>query len=158
MNAQDRLLAMKDARVLVSQNDLELVFYAAFCRGLGELDALTPEQRAALAAALDAFRAAYRRGWVRGTAFLTAAELVFIARVAQRRGRPAELAFRVPLTDILALQVTGGLLSDTLAVSTMKGRFKLRLFMGRRFGERIERACAARLGELSAGGLQAQAA
>jgi hypothetical protein len=158
MTAQDRLLAMKGARVLVPETDLELVFYAAFCHGLGELDALTPQQRAALAAALDAFRAAYHRGWVRGTVFLTATELVFIARVAHRKGRPADLAFRVPLTDILALQVAGGLLRDTLTVSTMKGRFQLRLFMARRFGARIERACTDRIGELSSGGLQAQAA
>ena len=158
MTRQDRPLAMKSAQVLVPDTDLELVFYAAFCHGLGELDALTQEQRAALAAALDAFRAAYHRGWVRGTAFLTHAELVFIARVAHRRGRPAELAFRVPLTDILALEVARGLLRDTLTVQTMKGRFQLRCFLGRRFGERTERACTERIGELSSKGLQAQAA
>ena len=158
MTGQDRLLAMKGAHALVPETDLELVFYAAFCHGLGELDALTPQQRTALAAALDAFRAAYHRGWVRGTAFLTHAELVFIARAAHRKGRPAELAFRVPLTDILALEVARGLLRDTLTVRTMKGRFALRCFMARRFRERIEQACAERIGELSSRGLQAQAA
>lgn len=158
MTAHDPLIATTGARVLVPDADVELVFYAAFCRGLGELQALSAEQRTAVAAAMDAFRAAYRGGWVGGQVFLTHAELVFIPRLARRAGHPAALAFRIPLTDILALEAERGLLRDTLAIRTIRGRLKLRSFMARRFGARIELACAARLGEISAGGLRPQAA
>lgn len=158
MTAHDPLIATSRARIFVADADVELVFYAAFCRGLGELQALNAEQRAAVAAAMDAFRAAYRGGWVGGQVFLTHAEMVFIPRSAYRAGRAAELAFRVPLTEILALEAERGLLRDTLTIRTIRGRLKLRSFMARRFGARIELACAARLGEISAGGMRPQAA
>jgi hypothetical protein len=158
MTDRDPLIAMKAARVLVRETDLELVFYAAVCHGLRELDALTPEQRATLASALDSFRAVYHRGWVAGTAFLTRAELVFIAAAGHRTGRPAEFAFRVPLVDVLALELSRGILRDTLTIRTTKGRFELRCFMGRGFRSRIEQACTDRFGQLSTLGLQAQGA
>lgn len=158
MTAHDPLIAMTAARVLVPDADVELVFYAAFCRGLDELQALNAEQRAAVVEAMDAFRDAYRGGWVGGQAFLTSAELVFIPRAAHRVGHPAALAFRIPLTDILALETEHGVLRDTLTLRTIKGRLKLRAFIARRFGARIELACAERLGEISAGGLRPQAA
>lgn len=158
MTVNDPLIAMTGARVLVAETDVELVFYAAFCRGLDALQTLDAEQRAAVVAAMDAFRAAYRGGWVGGQAFLTCTELVFIPRAAHRAGHPAALAFRIPLTDILALDVERGLLRDTLTIRTIKGRLKLRALVARRFGARLERACAERLGEISAGGLRPQAA
>lgn len=157
MTTADKLIAMRDVRVHVHDADVELVFYAAFCRGLGELTALSPAQRAAVAAAFDAFRAAYHGSWVGGTAFLTRAEMVFIPAAVRRTGAPVELAFRVPLTDILGLEVVRGLLRDTLTVRTIKGRLTLRCFMGRRFGARIEQACDERLGEISARGMRPQA-
>jgi hypothetical protein len=156
MTAHDPLIAMTGARVLVPDADVELVFYAAFCRGLGELQALNAEQRAAVVAAMDAFRAAYRGGWIGGQAFLTSAELVFIPRAARRAGNPGALAFRIPLTDILALETEHGVLRDTLTVRTIKGRLNFRSFLARRFGARIALACTERLGEMSMAGLRPQ--
>jgi hypothetical protein len=157
MTAHDPLIAMTGARVLVPDADVELVFYAAFCRGLGELQALNAEQRAAVVAAMDAFRDVYRGGWVGGQAFLTSAEMVFIPHAAHRAGNPAALAFRIPLTDILALEVEHGVLRDTLTLRTIKGRLRLRSFLARRFGARIQLACTERLGEMSMAGLRPQA-
>jgi hypothetical protein len=158
MTAHDPLIAMTGARVLVPDADVELVFYAAFCRGLGELQALNAEQRATVVAAMDAFRDVYRGGWVGGQAFLTHAEMVFIPHAAHRAGHPAALAFRIPLTDVLALDTERGVLRDTLTLRTIKGRLELRSFLARRFGARIELACAERLGEISAASLRPQAA
>lgn len=158
MIAHDPLIATTSARVFVPDADVELVFYAAFCRGLGELQALSAEQRAAVVAALDGFRDVYRGGWVGGQAFLTCDELVFIPRAARRAGHPAALAFRIPLTDILALDTERGLLRDTLTLRTIRGRLKLRCFVARRFGARVELACADRLGDISAAGFRPQAA
>lgn len=158
MTAPDPLIAMKAARVLVAETDVELVHYTAFCHGLREPEALTPEQRAALASALDAFRAVFHGGWVGGTAFLTHAEMVFIAAAGDRSARPAELAIRVPLADILALDLSRGALRDTLTIRTTRGRFKLRCFMARRFRARIEQACVERSDRLPATGLRARAA
>jgi hypothetical protein len=158
VTAEDPLIAMTDGRVFVADSDVELVFYAAFCRGLGDLQALSAEQRAAVATATDAFRAAYQGGWIGGTAFLTRAETVFIPAAAHRTGRAAELSFRVPLTDVLALDVERGLLRDTLTIRTIRGRINLRCFMARRFGARIEQACVERLVAVYAGGLRPQLA
>jgi hypothetical protein len=158
MTAPDPLIAMKAARVLVPETDVELVHYAAFCHGLREDEALTPEQRAALASALDAFRAVFHGGWVGGTAFLTHAEMVFIAAAGDRAARPAELAIRVPLADILALDLSRGALRDTLTIRTTRGRFKLRCFMARRFRARIEQACVECSARRLPSGLHAHAA
>lgn len=158
MLGQNPLIAMRDVDLLVPHGEVEVSLYAAFCHGLGALQELNLDQRAALAAALDAFRGAYHRGWVGGTAFVTHGEMVFIPAAAQRAGRPAELAIRVPLTGILAVEAVRSLWRDTLTVRTVKGRLNLRGFMVRRFGACLEQACAARLGELSAGGLRPQAA
>lgn len=155
---QNPLLAMRDVQALVADNDIEIALYAAFCHGLGELQELSMEQRAALAAALEAFRAAYHKGWLGGTVFLTDSEMVFIPAAAQRAGRPAELSIRVPLTGVLSAEVMPGLLRDTLTVRTVKGRIRLRGFLARRFGARLEQACADRLGRLSMDGLRPQAA
>jgi hypothetical protein len=158
MRGQNPLIAMKDVAVLVPDTEIEVSLYAAFCHGLGEQEELNLEQRAALATALDAFRAAYHAGWVDGTAFVTQGEAVFIPAVAWRAGHPEALAVRVPLTHILAVETVRALWRDTLTVRTVKGRFQLRAFMARRFGARLERACIARLGRVSAGGLHPQAA
>jgi hypothetical protein len=158
MLGQNPLIAMKDVDLLVPHQEVEVSLYAAFCHGLGALRELNLDQRTALAAALDTFRGVYHRGWVGGTAFVTHSEMVFIPASAQRSGRPAELAIRVPLIGVLAVEVARSLWRDTLTVRTVKGRFNLRGFMARRFGACLEQACAARLGELSAGGLRPQAA
>ncbi len=159
MSGRTPLIAMKDVAVLVPDTEIEIALYAAFCHGLREREALNVEQRAVLATALDAFRAAYQAGWVDGTAFVTEGEAVFIPAVAWRAGRPEALAVRVPLTDVLAVEVDRALWRDTLTVRTVKGRFKLRAFMARRFGARLELACVARLGRVPAGGeLNPQAA
>jgi hypothetical protein len=152
------LVAMKDVAALVPDTEIEMALYAAFCHGLGEWRELDVEQRAALAAALDAFRAAYHRGWIGGTAFLTPTELVFIPALSQRTGRPAGLALRLPLTGILAVTAAPALWRDTLTVRTLKGRFHLRGFMARRFGARLQRACVDRLGQFTGGALRPQAA
>ena len=158
MPGQNPLIAMKAVDVFVPDTEIEVSLYAAFCHGLGELRELNLNQRTALAAALEAFRAAYHKRWVGGTGFLTPGEMVFIPAAAQRAGRPAELAIRVPLTGILAVEVMPALLRDTLTVRTVKGRIKLRGFMARRFGAGLERACADRLGQFLVSGLQPQAA
>jgi hypothetical protein len=158
MTAQAPLIAMTEGRVLIADSEIELVFYAAFWRRLGELEALSPAQRPAVAAARDAFRAVYQGGWVGGTAFLTRAETVFIPAAAQRAGGPEALTFRIPLTEVLALDVERGLLRDTLTIRTNRGCIRLRCFMARRFGARIEQACVERVVELYAGGLRPQMA
>jgi hypothetical protein len=149
---------MKDVAVLVPDTEIEVSLYAAFCHGLGEHEELNLEQRAALATALDAFRAAYHAGWVDGTAFVTQGEAVFIPAAAWRAGHPEALAVRVPLTHILAVETVRTLWRDTLTVRTVKGRFQLRAFMARRFGARLERACVARLGRVASGALRPLAA
>lgn len=151
-------IAMKDVAALVPDTEIELALYAAFCHGLGEWRELDAPQRAALAAALDAFRAAYHRGWVGGTAFLTRGELVFIPALARRAGRPADLALRLPLTGVLEVAAAPALVRDTLTVRTLKGRFHLRGFMARRFGARLQRACVDRLGQFTGPTLRPQAA
>ena len=83
---------------------------------------------------------------------------MFVPAVAWRTGRPEALAVRVPLTDVLAVEVDRALWRDTLTVRTVKRRFKLRAFMARHFGARLERACVARLGRVTVGGLRPQAA
>jgi len=158
MSGPSSIIAMKDAAVLVPDTEIEVSLYAAFCHGLGEQAELSPEQRAALATALDAFRAAYHAGWVDGTAFVTEGEAVFIPAVAWRAGPPEALAVRVPLTDILAVETVRALWRDTLTVRTVKGRFQLRAFMARRFGARLEIACVARLGRATSGALRPLAA
>jgi hypothetical protein len=150
MLGEKPLIAMKDVDFFVPETEIEVSLYAAFCHGLSELAELDLDQRAALATALDAFRAAYHGRWVAGTAFLTDAELVFIPAVAHRTGRPVELAVRLPLTGILEVNVASSPWRDTLALSTIKGRVALRGFMARRFGARLDLACVARLGRVSA--------
>jgi hypothetical protein len=152
------LIAMKDVAALVPDTEIEMALYAAFCHGLGEWRELDAGERAALAAALDAFRAAYHRGWIGGTAFLTRTELVFIPSLSRRTGTPGDLALRLPLTGILAVASAPALWRDTLTVRTLKGRFQLRGFMARRFGARVQRACADRLGQFTNGALRPQAA
>lgn len=158
MSGQNPLIAMKDVALLVPDTEIEVSLYAAFCHGLRDQGELNLEQRAALATALDAFRAAYHTGWVDGTAFVTHGEAVFIPAVAWRAGHPEALALRVPLTDILAVETVRALWRDTLTVRTLKGRFQLRAFMARRFGARLEIACVARLGRAASGALQPLAA
>lgn len=151
-------IAMKDLDVFVPDTEIEVALYAAFCHGLEESSALDAGQRAALAAALDALRAAYRCGWIGGTAFLTRCDLVFIPAHARRAGRPADLALRVPLTGILEVATARALWRDTLAVRTLKGRFTLRGFAARRFGAGLQRACAERLSHFAGGALRPQPA
>jgi hypothetical protein len=151
-------IAMKDVDALVPDTEIEIALYAAFCHGLGEWRELDAGERAALAAALDAFRAAYHRGWIGGTAFLTRTELVFIPALPRRTGSPGDLALRLPLTGILAVAAAPALWRDTLTVRTLKGRFHLRGFMARRFGARLQRACADRLGQFTGGALRPQSA
>ena len=158
MSGQTPLIAMKDLAVLVPATEIEVSLYAAFCHGLGQQEELNLEQRAALATALDAFRAAYHAGWVDGTVFVTEGEAVFIPAVAWRAGHPEALAVRVPLTDILAVETMRALWRDTLTVRTVKGRLQLRGFMARRFGALLERACVARLGRVASGALRPLAA
>ena len=158
MSGQTPFIAMKDVAVLVPDTEIEVALYAAFCHGLGEQEELSPEQRASLATALDAFRAAYHAGWVDGTAFVTEDEAVFIPAVAWREGPPEALAVRIPLTHILAVETVRALWRDTLTVRTVKGRFQLRAFMARRFGARLELACVARLGHVASGALRPLAA
>lgn len=158
MLAEVPFIAMKDVAALVPDSQIEMALYAAFCHGLGEWRELDVEQRAALGAALDAFRAAYRRGWVGGTAFLTRSELVFIPALSLRAGRPADLALRLPLTGILEVAAAPAPWRDLLTVRTLKGRFHLRGFMARRFGARLQRACVDRLGQFTGGALRPQAA
>jgi hypothetical protein len=152
------LIAMKDADAFVPDTEIEVALFAAFCHGLSEWRELDANQRAALAAALDDFRAAYHRGWVGGTAFLTRSELVFIPALAQDAGRPTDLALRVPLTGILEVVAARAPWRDTLTVRTVKGRFDLRGFMARRFGARVQRACVDRLSQLSGGSMRPQPA
>jgi len=158
MSGQTPFIAMKDVAVLVPDTEIEVALYAAFCHGLGEQEEPSPEQRAALATALDAFRAAYHAGWVDGTAFVTEDEAVFIPAVAWREGPPEALAVRIPLTHILAVETVRALWRDTLTVRTVKGRLQLRGFMARRFGALLERACLARLGRVASGALRPLAA
>jgi hypothetical protein len=158
MSGQNPIIAMKDAAVLVPDTEIEVSLYAAFCHGLGAQEELNLDQRAALATALDAFRAAYHAGWVDGTVFLTEGEAVFIPAAAWRAGHPEALAVRVPLTHILAVETARALWRDTLTVRTVKGRFQLRAFMARRFGARLERACVERLGPVASDGLRPLAA
>jgi hypothetical protein len=158
MSGQKPLIAMKDVAVLVPDTEIEVSLYAAFCHGLGEQEELNPAQRAALATALDDFRAAYHAAWVDGTVFVTEGEAVFIPAVAWRAGPPEALALRVPLTHILAVETVRALWRDTLTVRTVKGRFQLRSFMARRFGGILERACVAQLGRVAPGALRPQAA
>jgi hypothetical protein len=157
MADQDPLIAMSDCRVFVADSDVELVFDAA-CRGVGDVEASSPGQRVAVETATDDFRAAYQGRWVGGTAFLTRGELVFIPAAAHHAGGDEALAFRVPLTEVLALDVECGLLRDTLTIRTNRGCLKLRCFMARQFGARIEQACVERLVEIYAGGLRPQMA
>jgi hypothetical protein len=96
MSGQNPLIAMKDVAVLVPDTEIEVSLYAAFCHGLGDQWELNLEQRAALATALETFRAAYHGAWVDGTAFVTRGEAVFIPAVAWRAGHPEALAVRVP--------------------------------------------------------------
>lgn len=154
MSRRNLLIAMKDAAVLVPDTEIEVSLYAAFCHGLRVLEAPKLEQRAAL----DAFRTAYHAGWVDGTAFVTEGEAVFVPAAAWCTGRPEVLALRVPLTDVLAVEVDRALWRDALTVRTVKGRLKLSAFMARHFGARLERACVARLGRVTAGGLRPQVA
>jgi hypothetical protein len=159
VNAQNSLIAMSDCRVFAADSDIEQVFYAGFYRGLGDQQSLSPAKHAAVAAAADDFRAMYQHGWVGGTVFLTRAETVFIPAAARRPGRDEALAFRVPLTEVLALELERGVLRDTITIRTNRGGgLKLRCFMGRRFGARIEQACVERLVEIYAGGLRPQMA
>lgn len=151
-------IAMKDVAALVPDTEIEMALYAAFCHGLGEWRELDVAQRATLVAALDAFRAAYHRGWVGGTAFLTRSELVFIPALARRASRPADLALRLPLTGILEVVTAPALWRDTLKVRTLKGRLHLRGFRARRFGRRLQRACVDRLGQFTGAALRPQAA
>ena len=154
MSGRNGLIAMKDVAVLVPDTEIQVSLYAALCHGLDDQAELDLEQRAALATALDAFRAAYHTGWVDGTAFVTQGEAVFIPAVAWRAGHPEALAVRVPLTQILAVETDRALWRDTLTVRTVKGRFQLRAFMARRFGARLARACAERLGRRASAALQ----
>lgn len=158
MSGPSPIIAMKDAAVLVPDTEIEVALYAAFCHELGQHEDLDLEQRAALATALDAFRAAYHAGWVDGTAFVTEGEAVFIPAAAWRAGHPESLAVRVPLTDILVVETVRSLWRDTLTVRTVKGRFQLRGFLARRFGAHLERACVARLGRVASGALRPLAA
>jgi hypothetical protein len=151
-------IAMKDVDAIVPDTEIEVALYAAFCHGLGEWRELDAGERAALAAALDAFRGAYHRDWVGGTAFLTRSELVFIPALAQDAGRPTDLALRVPLTGILDVAAARAPWRDTLTVRTVKGRFDLRGFMARRFGARLQRACVDRLSQFSGGSMRPQPA
>lgn len=151
-------IAAKDVDALVPDTEIEVALYAAFCHGLGEWRELDADQRAALAAALDAFRATYHGGWVGGTAFVTRSELVFIPALAQDSGRPTDLALRVPLTGILEVAAARAPWRDTLTVRTVKGRFDLRGFAARRFGAHLQRACVDRLSQFSAGAMRPQPA
>lgn len=150
MNDQDRMIAMKDVKFLVPATDIEMVFYAAFCHGLAKLEALSEEQRASLAYALESFRATYVSGPVGGTAFVTEREIVFIPARAVGAERPGEASFRVPLTEIVAIEVSRGLFNDALTVKTPKGRFELRAFRARGFAAVLARTWNERFGRLSA--------
>jgi hypothetical protein len=66
MQGRNPHIAMTDVAVLVPDTEIEVSLYTAVCHGLAQREELDLEQRAALAMAVDAFRAAYQAAGSKG--------------------------------------------------------------------------------------------
>jgi hypothetical protein len=87
--------------------------------------------------ALESF-ARYMGGlWVGGTAQLSDTSVEFIPNKVNIALNTGSLYVRIPLLDILDVNVAKGILTDVISIRTENGTLKLRCFSAKQFAEDI---------------------
>ena len=134
---------------LVPDAEADLSIYSPAANLLGA-DAATPAVRAVL----KGFRSLYGGPWVGGSAELATTALTFRPNAMNRVLHKGDYSFSVPLVDISSVGYEGGFVTDIIVVTTRHGRFKLRCFAARRFGDAIARTQAAAQPAIGSGGVE----
>jgi len=121
------LLAEKSCNCLIPSAEADLI-------------SASPSARLAVESVLSGFRALYGGLWVGGSAELTTAALSFRPNAANLAMHKGDYSFSMPLMDIVSIAQERGFLTGIVSIATHHGRFKLRCFGAKQFGEAIQRA------------------
>jgi hypothetical protein len=99
----------------------------------------SPSARLVVESVLSGFRALYGGLWVGGSAELTTAALSFRPNAVNLAMHKGDHSFSMPLIDIVGIAHERGFLTGIVSISTHHGRFRLRCFGAKQFGEAIAR-------------------
>ncbi len=90
--------------------------------------------------ALDAVSKYMGGLWVGGTAQLSETSLEFIPNKMNLALNTGSLFIKVPLLDIVSVNVSKGILTNIICINTESGTFKIRCFSASAFAEDIKAA------------------
>jgi hypothetical protein len=90
--------------------------------------------------ALESFARCMGGLWVGGTAQLSNTSVEFIPNSVNLALNTGSLYVRIPLMDILDVDVAKGIITDIISIRTENGTLKIRCFSAKQFAEEISNA------------------